>query len=85
MFGRNKDTSEIFDERWKANHNDDVKKARVHEKEFINRMFDVQTNSEIRKTAVGNMQRDFENLNKNIAMNNEFQRQNRFNNKKGNI
>ena len=77
---RNKDLTEIFNENWKANHNDDVKIAREKEKEFWNKMFDVNSSG---GNVVGNMQRDFDNLNKNINSNNEIRRQNRINNLRG--
>lgn len=38
---RNRDLLEIFDDTWKANHNEDVKNAKAKEKKFINKMFNV--------------------------------------------
>ena len=39
---RQEDLTKVFDRNWKANHNDDVKKARAREKEFIDKLFDVK-------------------------------------------
>lgn len=39
---RNKDLTKVFDAKWKANHNDDVKRAKAKERAFINKLFDVE-------------------------------------------
>lgn len=36
---RQEDLIKVFDKRWKANHNDDVKNAKEKEKKFMNKMF----------------------------------------------
>ena len=37
---RNKDLTQVFDDRWKANHNyEQVRQARENEKNFIDKMF----------------------------------------------
>ncbi len=41
MFNNNqRDLTKIFDNQWKANHND-MKKIENHEKDFVDRMFNV--------------------------------------------
>lgn len=42
---RQEDLTKVFDKRWKANHNDDVKKARDKEKDFMNKMFNTNINT----------------------------------------
>lgn len=42
---RQEDLTNVFDKRWKANHNDDVKKARNKEKNFMNKMFNTNINT----------------------------------------
>ncbi len=52
MLGRDRkqDLTEVFDQTWKANHNSDVKLARGREKQFVNKMFNVnQSESMVRK------------------------------------
>jgi len=38
---RREDLSKVFDRRWKANHNEDLKEAKVNEKKFVNKMFNI--------------------------------------------
>ena len=72
MFKKNRDLTEVFDDRWKANHNDDVKKAKQREIDFINKMFDVKTS----KTPSRNSsQENLARLNKNIQDANNWNRQ----------
>lgn len=41
---RNKDLTQVFDERWKANHNyESVKQAKEQDKMFIDKMFNKKT------------------------------------------
>ena len=77
MFQRNKDLSQVFDERWKAGHNNDVKRKREEEKQFIDKMFNVKADNT--SNNIGNMARDFDALNKNMAYNNQINRQNKVN------
>ncbi len=72
MFKKNRDLTEIFDDRWKANHNDDVKQAKQREIEFINKMFDVKAT---KTTTCNNSQDNLERLNKNIQNANNWNRQ----------
>jgi hypothetical protein len=45
---RNKDLTQVFDQRWKANHDyDSVKKAREQEKKFTDKMFNVKNNTNV--------------------------------------
>lgn len=79
MFKKNRDLTEVFDDRWKANHNDDVKKAKQREIDFINKMFDVKTSqTPSRNSSQENLAR----LNKNIQdannWNRHIQNKNRF-------
>lgn len=39
---RLEDLSKVFDRTWKANHNDDVKNAKIREKNFMDRMFNIK-------------------------------------------
>lgn len=72
MFKKNRDLVEVFDDRWKANHNDDVKKAKEREITFINKMFNVKTN----QTPSHNSSQDnLTRLNKNIQDANNWNRQ----------
>lgn len=71
MFKKNRDLIEVFDDRWKANHNDDVKKAKEREINFINQMFNVKpTSSTKRNTSQDNLAR----LNKNMQEVNDWHR-----------
>ena len=72
MFKKNRDLTEVFDDMWKANHNDDVKKAKQREIDFINKMFDVKTSqTPSRNSSQENLAR----LNKNIQDANNWNRQ----------
>ena len=45
---RNKDLTQIFDSRWKANHDyDAVKKMKQHDRDFTNKMFNVRENNKV--------------------------------------
>lgn len=80
---RNEDLTKVFDRRWKANHNDDVKEARAKEKQFMDKMFNVKSsttnNSGVVRNTPGNMS---SNLQRNIEGATNFQRQNNLNNLK---
>ena len=43
---RNQDLTKVFDAKWKANHNDDVKRAKAKERAFINKLFNVKEDEE---------------------------------------
>lgn len=50
MFNRKlEDLTEVFDKRWKANHNDDVKVARESEKKFMDKMFNVNNRNDVNR------------------------------------
>lgn len=72
MFKKNRDLTEVFDDRWKANHNDDVKKAKQREIDFINKMFDVKTSQTL---SPNSSQENLARLNKNIQDANNWNRQ----------
>ena len=86
IYNRNEDLSKVFDRTWKANHNDDVKKAREKEKKFIDKLFNVKPSME-----TGNSQRvltpgeQASNIQKNINSMNNFNNQNRLNILKGKL
>ena len=83
---RQDDLTKAFDKTWKANHNDDVKKAREKEKKFIDKLFNVKPSSEkkeITKPLTPNQQVDI--LQKNMDSMNSFNNQNRLNNIRGRI
>ena len=81
---RMEDLTKVFDRTWKANHNDDVKKAREKEKNFIDRLFNVKNskdnNNNIKPLApneqVGNLQRNINGMN-------NFNHQTKLNNIRG--
>ena len=50
---RQEDLSKVFDKRWKANHNDDVKLAREKEKKFMNEMFGTNNREEVKPLTPG--------------------------------
>ncbi len=61
---RQEDLTKVFDKRWKANHNDDVKKARDKEKDFMNKM---SNNSVITPgEMVSNLHNNMESANRGI-------------------
>ena len=81
---RLEDLTKVFDRTWKANHNDDVKKARKKEKKFIDRLFNIKPLKEeenYKKPLSPNEQ--VNNLQKNINGMNSFNTQTRLNNLKG--
>jgi len=76
----NKDLTKVFDDRWKANHNDDVKINKDNNKRFNDRLFDVKDeDGEIK----GNLQRNFDRLNKNLETSKKLQIENRIRNLRG--
>lgn len=79
------DLSKVFDRTWKANHNDDVKKAREKEKNFIDKMFNVKKPlGDVSNTRVDNSPSNRVNeLQRNMNSMNKFNNQNRINNIKG--
>lgn len=76
---RNEDLTKVFDRTWKANHNNDVKEARIKEKKFWDKMFNVkESNTSSRgvitpSEQVGNLQRNMNNAA-------DFQKRNNINN-----
>lgn len=42
---RQEDLTKVFDKRWKASHNDDVKRAREKDRDFMNKMFNTNVNT----------------------------------------
>jgi len=81
---RKEDLTKVFDRTWKANHNDDVKKAREKEKKFMDKLFNVKTSIEQKDTPkpmTPNQQVD--NLQKNISGMNNFNNQTKLNNIRG--
>ena len=79
---RNRDLTNVFDDQWKANHNDDIKQKKQAEKEFIDKMFNQNSTQ---SNNLNNMNRQLAELNHNIEQNNYLQRQNRINNIKGKL
>lgn len=78
---RQEDLTKVFDRNWKANHNDDVKKAREKERSFINRLFNVKEDKKSSNNSsyltpndrVNNLQNNMNslnNFNNNIKVNN---------------
>ena len=79
---REEDLTKVFDRRWKANHNNDVKEAREKEKIFINKMFNVKEEPKKDNNYITpGMQAS--NLQNQINGANNFQRQNTIRNIKG--
>lgn len=84
MFNRQEDLTKVFDKTWKANHNDDVKKAVEKEKNFIDKLFNVKTPLEEKRAPktftpsdqAGILQRNINNMN-------NFNNQNKINNIRG--
>ncbi len=69
---RQEDLTKVFDKRWKANHNDDVKNARNKEKDFMNKMFNTNTiNNNVITPGemVNNLRNNMENANRGINQN----------------
>ena len=75
---RQEDLTKVFDKRWKANHNDDVKKARDKEKDFMNKMFNtnintISNNSVITPGEMGsNLHNNMESANRGINQSKNF-------------
>lgn len=65
---RNRDLIEVFNDRWKANHNNDVKEAREREKKFINKMFNVKEENDnvVRPKVKSTREIQLERLEKNM-------------------
>lgn len=63
---RNKDLIEIFDSRWKANHNDAVKQAKINDKKFIDKMFNNKKVEDQSGSTKNYMQERLDRLNSNI-------------------
>lgn len=80
---RLEDLSKVVDRNWKANHNDDIKNAKIREKKFINRMFNVKDSNveNTLKTKTPNEQ--VKELQKNINGIRAFNNQNRNNSLRG--
>lgn len=84
IYNRNEDLSKVFDRTWKANHNDDVKKAREKEKIFIDKLFNVKPSLEARSNQrILTPGEQASNLQKNINGMNDFNKNNRLNILKG--
>ena len=81
---RMEDLTKVFARTWKANHNDDVKKAREKEKNFIDRLFNVKNSKDNNNNMkpltpnerVGNLQRNINGMN-------SFNNQTKLNNIRG--
>lgn len=81
---RQEDLTKVFDRTWKANHNDDVKRARKEEKKFIDRLFNVKPSIEkMTKSKILTPEEQVNNLQKNISDMNKINNQARINNIKG--
>lgn len=76
---RLEDLTKVFDKRWKANHNDDVKVARENEKIFADKMFGNNNNNNINKNY-NTPESRLNNLNNNINNARAGQMQNNLNN-----
>ena len=75
---RNEDLTKVFDRRWKANHNDDVQRAREKEKKFMNKMFGGNT-AITGKNKIVTPQDRLNNLQNNMNAANEAQKSMRVN------
>lgn len=62
---RQDDLMNVFDKTWKANHNDDVKRAKENEKKFMDKMFNTGSKNVIGKVGNTPLER-VNNLNNNI-------------------
>ncbi len=80
---RNEDLTKVFDRTWKANHNDDVVKAKEKEKKFIDKLFNVkkEEKTNLVKPLTPNQQVD--NLQRNMNGMNSFNNQTKLNNIRG--
>lgn len=84
IHNRQEDLMTVFDRTWKANHNDDIKKAKEREKKFIDRMFNVKPKRKKRNTPKPLTQKEqLEQLQKNMAGMNDFNNQTRLNGLRG--
>ena len=64
---RNKDLTQIFDARWKANHNyEAVRQAKEKDKRFIDRMFNKKTEDKP-KQKINYMDERLKRLNENMS------------------
>ena len=64
---RNKDLTQIFDSRWKANHDyDAVKKMKQHDRDFTNKMFNVRENNVSNNNKVNYMEERLKRLQGNL-------------------
>lgn len=71
---REEDLTRVFDKRWKANHNDDVKRAREKDRNFMNKMFNVNNNKVNNRALTPgemakNLHNNMENVNRGINQN----------------
>ncbi len=68
---REEDLTRVFDKSWKANHNDDVKRAREKDRDFMNMMFSINNNKVNNRALtpgemVSNLHNNMENVNRGI-------------------
>lgn len=84
MMNREEDLSKVFDRRWTANHNDDVKKAREEEHKFMDKMFNTKPREE-KKVEVITPEMKVQNLQNNMTSANNFQKRVNLNNIKGRL
>lgn len=75
---RNEDLTKVFDRTWKANHNNDIKDAKIKEKNFWNKMFNVKEKDNKSNVVTPNMQ--VNNLQRNMNSAANFQKRNNINN-----
>ena len=76
------DLTKVFDRTWKANHNDDVKKSKEKEKDFIDKMFNVKKVLESNNVD-NSSSSQINNLQKNMNSMNSFNNHNKLNDIKG--
>lgn len=79
---RQDDLTVVFDKTWKANHNDDIKKAKEKEKKFMNKMFGNNRNDSMLNTNnnINTPDMKLNNMNNNINATVNGMRQNKVNN-----
>lgn len=80
---RLEDLSKVFDRTWKANHNDDVKNAKIREKNFMDRMFNVTNRNIDNKPRIKTPNEQVNELQNNINSMRAFNNQNRNNSLRG--
>lgn len=80
---RLEDLSKVFDRTWKANHNDDVKNAKIREKNFMDRMFNVKNRNTDNKPKIKTPNEQVNELQNNINSMRAFNNQNRNNSLRG--